>query len=188
MKVHDSELISALADGELKGLRLWLVRRHVSQCAPCAAQYRHLIHVRQMLTANPTTPAMSDSPEFFWSKVKREIQAGEGQMAEVPVPALGLADWLRQHQPALASAIGALVVTVGLLLAWPARQRAPAGGETAIIPPPLVKVEHAATFIPDTVATSFDATDSEPAVIWVSGLPWTPDMTELKTRFALMGT
>src|SRR5882724_12814438 len=98
MRAHQSELISALLDGELKGLRRWLVQRHVSRCAECTAEYRHLSRVRQTLAANPVVPDMSDSADFFWSKVKREIQAQEGKTATVPVPQLSLTDWLSQHR------------------------------------------------------------------------------------------
>jgi anti-sigma factor RsiW len=186
MKAHHSELISALVDGELRGLRRWLIRRHVSRCAPCAAEYRYLVHVRQMLAANPVTPPMSDSPEFFWSKVKREIEAREGQAADAPMPALGLSDWLGQHRFAFASAVGALVVVVGLVLAL--QRRPQTDSPTVIVRPAVTTVEHAATLIPNTVATTLEATDGEPAVIWVSGLPWSPDMTELKTYFAQLDT
>ncbi len=186
MKVHHSELVSALVDGELKGLRHWLIQRHVNRCAPCAAEYRHLHHVREMLAANPVTPKMGDSPEFFWSKVKREIQAREGQTATVPMPALSMADWLGQRQFALASVVTTLVAVTGLIFALQSSHNT--SGPVVIIQPPVATVEHASTFIPNTVATTIEATDSEPAVIWVSGLPWTPDMTEMKTQYAQLDT
>jgi anti-sigma factor RsiW len=181
MKAHNSELISALVDGELKGVRRWLVQRHVNRCASCATDYRRLQQVREMLAANPVTLAMSDSPEFFWSKVKREIQAREVQTADVPVPAPNWSDWLGQHRYAFATA-ATLVVAVGLVFALQTPRKA--DGPVVIIASPVAQVEHASTFIHNTVVTTFDATESEPAVIWVSGLPWTPDMTEMKTHFA----
>ena len=186
MKVHQTKLISALADGELRGVRRWLVKRHVSRCTLCAAEYRHIQHVREMLATNPVAPTMSDSPEFFWSKVKRGIEASEGQTASVPVPTLSLSDWIDQHQFALASGATALIVVLGLALSL---RRSPTPTDrVAIIQPTVATVEHASTLIRDTVATSFDATDSEPALIWVSGLPWSPDMTEMKTQFARWDT
>jgi anti-sigma factor RsiW len=182
MKAHHSELISALVDGELKGLRRWFIQRHVSRCAPCAAEYRHLVHVRKMLAENPVTPTMSDSPEFFWSKVKREIQAREGQTADIPVPALSLSDWLGQHRYAFAAVVTTLVAVVGSTIAL--RVPRPTSPPIAIIQVPAATVEHASTLIPNTVATTIDAKGTDPAVIWVSGLPWTPNMNELKTQFA----
>jgi anti-sigma factor RsiW len=182
MKAHNSELISALLDGELKGLRRWLVQRHVNRCVLCAAEYRHLHQVQQMLAANPPVRPMSDSPEFFWSKVQREIQAREGQTVEVPEPSLSLLDWLGQHRFALASAVTTLVAVVALAIALHPPRSAP--NPVVIIQLPVATVEHASTLIPNTVATAIEATEAEPAVIWVSGLPWTPDMNEMKTQFA----
>jgi anti-sigma factor RsiW len=186
MKAHHSELISALVDGELKGLRRWRIQRHVSRCAPCAAEYRHLVHVRNMLAANPVTSPMTDSPEFFWSKVKREIQAREGRTADVPMPALSFSDWLGQHRFAFASALTVLIAAAGLVIALQTRHQT--AGPVAILQPVAVTVERALTFIPNTVATTLAATDDEPTVIWVSGLPWTSDMTQMKTHFALLDT
>jgi len=174
MKPHNPELISALLDGELTGLRRWLVQRHVGRCAVCAAEYRHLHHVREMLAANPVTPPMSDSPEFFWSKIKRDIQAQAGQTETVPVPHLSLADWLAQHRYAFASATASVVVIVSLLLSLNPKRV------------PLATVGHVATVLPDTTATTFQSPDAEATVIWVSGLPWTKDMTEMQTLFATL--
>ena len=66
-------LVGALADGELRGLRRWLVNRHVQRCPVCAADFRAQRQVRQVLAASRVDVRMSDSPEFFWSKVKRDI-------------------------------------------------------------------------------------------------------------------
>ena len=169
MKPHNPELISALLDGELKGLRRWLVQRHVGRCAACAAEYRRLQEVRQMLTANPVIPPMSDSPEFFWAKVKREIRTQEGKTETIPVPHLSLADWLGQHRYAFASATATVVVILGLLLALTPKRV------------PLATVDRVATALPDTTATAFESPEAEATVIWVSGLPWTKNMTEMQT-------
>ena len=182
MKAHNSDWISALVDGELTGLRRWLVQRHLRRCTLCAAEYRHMHHVRDMLAANPPVTPMGDSADFFWSKVKREIQAREGQTADVPMPGLSLSDWLGQHRFALASAVTTLVAIVGLMFAL--RIPRNASSPVVIIQPPVATVEHASTLIPNTVATTIATKDAEPAVIWVSGLPWTTDMTEMKTQYA----
>jgi anti-sigma factor RsiW len=182
MKAHHSEWISGLVDGELTGWQRWRVQRHVSRCAPCAAEYRHLVHVRKMLAQNPVTAPMSDSPEFFWSKVKREIQAREGQSAAVSRPVSSLSAWLGQHRYAFVAVVTTLVVAVGAGIARRAPRQTSAPGP--IVPTPVATVEHASTLIPNTVATSIQSESSDSAVIWVSGLPWTPDMNELKTQFA----
>lgn len=172
MKPHNPELINALLDGELKGLRRWLVQRHVGQCALCAVEYRRLRHVQQLLAANPVLPRMSDSPDFFWSKVKRDIQAEAGRTETIPAPRLSLADWLGQHQAAFASAATAVVVVIGIALTTQAGKVPPA------------TVERVATALPNTTATTFEAKEAEVTVIWVSGLPWTKDMTEMQTLYA----
>ncbi|MCG3147791.1 MAG: hypothetical protein PCFJNLEI_01232 [Verrucomicrobiae bacterium] len=174
MKPHNPELISALLDGELTGLRRWMVQRHVGRCAVCAAEYRHLHHVRQLLAANPVVPPMSDSPEFFWSKIKRDIQAQAGQTEVIRVPQLSLADWFSQHRYALASATASVVVLLGILLTLTPKRA------------PLATVERVATALPDTTATAFESPEAEATVIWVSGLPWTENMTEMQTLFATL--
>ena len=99
-------------DGELKGRRLRLAQRHINACPICALEYRHQQHVRRMLQANPPSVAMNDSADFFWSKVKKEIQRRGEESVEVPLPKPSPADWLRRHQFAMATAT-ALVIAVG---------------------------------------------------------------------------
>jgi anti-sigma factor RsiW len=182
MRVHNPDLISALVDGELTGLRRWLVLRHLGRCPMCAAEFRHMEHVREMLAKNRPVVPMSDSADFFWSKVKREIQAREGQTVEVPAPHLSLADWVDRHRYAMASVTAAFVA--GLAVIWSVgitRKGLP-------IVQTAARVENVATVIPDTVATPLMGDEPDVAVIWVSGLPWQPDMTELKTHFANLDT
>jgi hypothetical protein len=52
----------------------------------------------------------------------------------------------------------------------------------------FAQVEQLKTLIPHTTATAFDSEDAGVTVIWVSGLPWTPDMNEMKTEFANLDT
>ena len=93
MSSHNTESVSGLLDGELKGLRLWLAKRHVGTCPICAVEYRRQQRVRRLLQMNPPTATMSGPPEFFWSKVKSEIQRRGEESVEVPPPRLALADW-----------------------------------------------------------------------------------------------
>jgi anti-sigma factor RsiW len=167
MKTHNSELVGALIDGELKGLRLWLAKRHIGRCAICAAEYRHVVHVREMLKANPVQPVMSDSADFFWSKVKREIQAGSNQTARVPVPRLSLADWLSQRREVMIGGATVLVAAVALVVAV---------GLTRASNKKLARME--------TSTTVFDTDDGDSTVIWVTGLPWSKDMNDMQTVLA----
>ena len=188
MSGHNTESVTGLLDGELKGFRLWIAKRHVSTCPVCAAEHRHQKHVRRMLQANPPAAVMSDSPEFFWSKVKAEIQQRGKEPVDVPVPRLTLTDWLQQHQFAVATATALVVAVFGVVWFMAAPQRAPE--VTAFLPTPagFAQVEQLKTPIPHSAATAFDSEDAGVTVIWVTGLPWTSDMNEMKTEFANLDT
>lgn len=181
---HKPELVSGLLDGELRGLRRWLAERHLRRCLMCQADYRHLQHVRRMLAANPPTTEMPDDAAFFWSKVKREIEARGTAKAAVPEPKLSLADWLGQHTPALAGAT-ATVLFLGIAAAFYLRPTPPAVVHSQPLSPIVVG---AATAIENSTATPLHGGDQDVTVIWVNGLPWTPNMTEMKTLYASLDT
>jgi anti-sigma factor RsiW len=174
MKQHNTEKISALADGELKGLSRWLTQRHLRHCPQCAAEYRRVERVRESLAACPPVIEMSDSADFFWSKIRREIEAHEQETISIPMPRLSFGDWLLVHRGALATATSGLMLALatGLMLQFPG-----AAG------PGAVMVERVDTVIPNTVATPLKGADSDVAVIWVSGLEWTPDLDQMKECF-----
>jgi hypothetical protein len=188
MSHHNTEAVAGLLDGQLKGVRLWLVKRHVGACPVCAAEYRHQQHMRRMLQANPPVTVMNDSPEFFWSKVKAEIQRRGDERVEAPMPGLAFPDWLEQHQFGVATAVTSLIAVVGLLWFVGSFHGTPALTASAPTPVDFAKVEQLKTAIPNTAATTFDSEDAGVTVIWVSGLPWTPDMNEMKTEFANLDT
>ena len=52
----------------------------------------------------------------------------------------------------------------------------------------FAQVDELKTPIPHSTATTFDSEDAGVTVIWVSGLPWTHDMDEMKTQFANLDT
>jgi anti-sigma factor RsiW len=180
---HQSKYLSALLDGQLTGLRRWRVTRHLRACPVCAVEYRKQQHVRRLLAANLPTATLDDSREFFWSKVKAEIERRGDEMVPAPLPRLSLGDWLSQHQPALATVAALLMVALGGL--WTLQLRRP--GHVAVAPP-LAEVQPVSTSVPDAVATAFQSEEADVTVIWVSGLPWTPDMTEMKTLYASLDT
>ena len=219
MSSHNTKTVTGLLDGELKGRRLRLAKRHINSCPMCGLEYRHQQHVRRLLQANPPTAAMSDSADFFWSKVKKEIQQRNGEPVEIPRPRLVLADWLRQYQFAFATAVAVVIAACGVVWFMQTVRRAPevtaslpavttslprvtaslpvvpasAPVVTASLPTvtPAVatttgfaEAEQLNTPVPHSVATAFDSDDAGVTVIWVTGLPWTPDMDEMKTQFA----
>ncbi len=172
MKSHNIERISALADGELKGLSRWLTQRHVRHCPQCADEFARIERVRETLAACPPVVEMSDSADFFWSKVRREIAAREQETISIPMPRLSFADWLQVNRGILATVTSALVVVAGsiVMLQQPTRSGA-------------VMVERVDTVIPNTVATPLKGAESDVAVIWVSGLEWTPDLDQMQECF-----
>lgn len=182
MNAHSTELLSALADGELKGFRRWMVERHVRGCAACAAEVQQLNRMRQMLLANPPSMQMSDSTEFFWSKVKRGIEQRRDERAVEPIPSLSPADWLGQRRFALATVAAVIVAMIGVVWMMPPHQAGQGNGASQ----PgsnFAKVHQVNTPIPDTVATAFDSQEASATVIWISGLPWTEDMDEMQDEF-----
>jgi len=174
MKRHNTEKISALADGELKGLSRWWTQRHLRRCPRCAAELQRIQRLRQTLAACPPLIEMSDSADFFWSKVRREIEARAPQTLYIPVPRLSVGDWLLLHRGALATVACGLMVALGTIVLLHTSVSAGPG---------TVMVERVDTVIPNTVATPLKGPDSDVAVIWVSGLEWTADLEEMKRRF-----
>lgn len=179
MKPHNTKRISALADGELKGWSRWWTRWHLRRCPRCAAEFQRIERVREALRTCPPRVEMSDSADFFWSKVRREIEAREREELYIPMPRLSLADWLLVHRSALAVATSGLMLALatGLMLQPPRPSR---GG--------VVWVERVDTVIPNTVATPLKGADSDVAVIWVSGLEWTENLDQMKECFEKMET
>jgi hypothetical protein len=129
---------------------------------------------------------MSDTPEFFWSKVRGEIERRVNEHVEVPTHLPSLTDWIRQHETALAAAAALLMFTLGVV--WLTRIRHGLIEARTPTPVVLVRVENVATPIPDTVATVLQTGDDDVVVVWISGLPWTENMTEMKTLFAGLDT
>jgi hypothetical protein len=141
-----------------------------------------------MLQANPLKVQMTDSPEFFWSKVKKEIKRRGEEEVNVPAPRLALPDWLLRHQFTVATATAAVMATVGVIWIVQTPTRPLANTAPATMPASFAKVEQLKTAIPNTTATAVESSDAQVTVIWVSGLPWAPNMNEMKTEFANLDT
>ena len=184
MSRHHSEQISGLVDGELHGLRRWRAQRHAARCPLCAAEFRRQQHVRNLLAGNPPPVEMSDSPEFFWSKVRAEIERRGHERPQQPAHRLSLADWAQPRETALAAAVAVLLFAVGVVW-WLQVRHAPSVAQGQ--QPALATVGDVLTPIPDTVATVLKTEDGV-VVVWLSGVPWTENMTEMKTLFAGLDT
>jgi anti-sigma factor RsiW len=172
MKKHNIERLNALADGELRGLSRWMAERHLRRCRSCAKEYQQVQRVREALAVGRPTVEMSESVEFFWSKVQREIQSRTSQTETVPMPQLTVGDWFRVHQPVWASTAAAVAVIAGMLIVFN-----PLSGSNNY---GAVTVQDAETGIPNTEARTLKSTHPDVAVIWVSGLEWAPNMEEMK--------
>lgn len=180
MKVHQTAYIEALVDDQLSGWRRWMVRRHLSRCPGCAAVYRNHLHVRQLLKQHPPQVEMPESAAFFWSQVRRAIEAESPGATVVSEDAVELSPLERFWQAPAVAPLTSLALGVLLLMGlWWAFQ--PHGPLPHARTAQVTAVE---TTIPDTVATSFTDEEAQVTVIWVSGLPWTADMTEMQTLFA----
>ena len=90
------------------------------------------------------------------------------------MPRLTIGDWLLVHRGALAGVASALVAAVGV---WFQLQIGQLTGRGDVI------VECVDTVIPNTVATPLKGKDADVAVIWVSGLDWTPDLEQMRKHF-----
>lgn len=182
MKTHlHAEWVDGLIDGELHGWRRWAARRHLNRCPVCALHFRQHRRLHRSLKRNPVQLEMDESAEFFWSKVKRSIESSPTDThapAHVDQPRLTAADWLWQR-PVLvpASALASLVILIGAVWILGIRN-------TPSSPPgDYARVPAVERTLPGTVASSFDMEDGEVSVIWVSGLPWTPDMSTMRSVF-----
>ncbi len=129
---YDAQLkLQAWLDGELSEADAKEVADLVARDRAAAAMLEELRHTRDALAGFESGIQLPESREFFWSKVKREIQRLETP-ASKPAPTPLLALWRRFLVPA--SALAAVLVAV-LLAVPPADQsgRTPASDiETAL--------------------------------------------------------
>ncbi len=185
MKQHPYEELDALLDGELKGFCRRRVERHLRTCPLCATEFRRHRHIKEMLQENPPAATMSDSADFFWSKVSNEIERRGKQRVRAPLPRLQLFDWLGQQRWAMATVTAGIVAALGLLFVMRTGGPGTGGLVNAPQPPSMTTVAEATTSWPNSVATVLPAAEHPSvAVVWVNGLPWTQDMTQQQTVYA----
>ncbi|NQU11352.1 zf-HC2 domain-containing protein [bacterium] len=196
MKRHEQEAISGLLDRELTRRQRRRVVGHLRACPQCITQYRRQRQVRRLVREHAPAPAMPLDAELFWNGVRHGIQATEPEPARAITPAASWLDWVPVPRWALVSvATASVVVVVALTALWYpglSRPGSSAPGPVAGVPPPVnppprptyAEVERAATVLPNTSVTPFDSEPAGVTVLWVDGLPWTADMTEMKTLYA----
>jgi hypothetical protein len=172
------ELIGALLDHQLAGMKRRRIVRHVRACPLCAQEYRLQRRVRQLIRENVASPQMSDSTDFFWSKVKAGIQVRGGESFTAEPARLSFLDWMGTHRPILVSVAAGSVVLLGLFIASRSARVPPRNLDNSPV------VQHASVSLPNTAVSIVGESEPDVTVIWVSGLPWTKDMTEQKTVYA----
>jgi anti-sigma factor RsiW len=103
---HDSQLkLQAYLDGELSAREATEVKDWLAKDQDGQALLTELKNTSAALAGNEMELKLSESREFYWSKIQREI---ERQQKETPVRTVSLMTWLRHH---LASVGGAAVLT-----------------------------------------------------------------------------
>jgi anti-sigma factor RsiW len=115
MSNHDSELkLQAYLDGELTPAEAAEVRERLAKDADGLALLEELRNTKLALAGNEATLTLPESREFFWSKVRREIER-QDKPAVPAVVKVSWAAWMRHH---LVSVGGAALLTcvLGLML------------------------------------------------------------------------
>ncbi len=185
MKDHQqAEWVDGLIDGELRGWRRWAARRHLGRCPHCALRFQQHGRLHRALQDHPTRPDMGQAAEVFWDQVKHSIETTANATDPAGIvdrPRLTFADWLWQR-PVLAPA-GALASVALLAGAVWIISGLGVNNTPGPVPPAAMTVTGMERTLPHTVASSFDTADGQVSVIWVSGLPWTPDMPTMRSVF-----
>ena len=124
MKNNESLLdLQAYVDGELPEDR----RRQVEAALPADADARELVeglrHLSTLLRTHEPATAVPASREFYWSQIRRRIEAESVESPTAPATAAALG-WLRWLIPAL----GVATVVVVVSMRSPSSELALAGG------------------------------------------------------------
>jgi anti-sigma factor RsiW len=110
---QDRELkIQALLDAELSGRELAELERSLQSDSEAQALLNELRMTKSMLAANEPELKVPDTREFYWSQIKRQIEAAEA--AEVAVrPSLWLT-WRRYFAPLAGVAVVAVLAVFSM--------------------------------------------------------------------------
>ena len=145
--------IQAFVDGELSSTESASVRASLEKDPAAQALLTELRWSREVLAANPPAHVLPESPDFYWSKILREIRAGEKQLAQpLPVPGTLLSRALRWLVPI--ASVGLLVFLFVL----------PKGGTPPLSHPSRDTGEIA---IADTSGLAFHSETDGMTVVWV---------------------
>jgi anti-sigma factor RsiW len=102
--------LQAYVDGELSARERRKVEQWLEQSAEARSTVEELRNTRSFLAGNEPEAILSESREFYWSKIHRQIERVE-QPAFVLRPVLSPSWWLKYAMPLAAAAALALVAT-----------------------------------------------------------------------------
>lgn len=158
-KSLDPKTLQAFADGELAEDEAHRVEQMLDQDAEGRQLVQELHTLGNLLQPENELPHRpTDTPEFFWSQVRRQIEAEENQArADVRSRWSWWRQWLRYAVPVA----GAAAVAAGIWLV-----RTPSGESDGPRSPRIAELPHNA--VPDVNTISFYAEAGEIAVVWIS--------------------
>src|SRR6185312_2575425 len=115
--------LQAFFDGELPESDAREVSAWLAQDADATALLGELKNTRNALKVSEPEVKLPESREFYWSKIKREIERTAA--APAPVPRASLFTWVRRATMSL-GAVAALVIAGFIIF------HQPAGGQRAV--------------------------------------------------------
>jgi anti-sigma factor RsiW len=110
MNVEVGVQLQAHLDGELTGREMQQVAALLESDADARALFSELQQTRTLLKGNEPEFRLSESREFFWSKIEREIEKLDAEPASSP--ATPWVSFVRRHL----AAIGGLTVATALVM------------------------------------------------------------------------
>jgi anti-sigma factor RsiW len=154
---HETALkVQAYLDGELPTGEANSIAEFLGRDAGAQALYQELKTAKSLLAGNELEPKLPESPEFYWSQIRRQIERLESTSADGMTEQAAAPWWPRFFAPA--GALAALAVLVAVAL------RSPEGGETRLALDDSHEIE---TPLEETSSFSFRSEAAAMTVVWV---------------------
>jgi anti-sigma factor RsiW len=141
--------VQAYVDHELDPQDARAVAALVERDAEAKAVYAELNEVRTLVAANPLSPKLPESREFFWSKIERDIRRSSAE----PVTPSKFRWWMRIVAPATGFAV---VLMVAFLLLKP-----------GVMPSTLSSLHEIESPLKEANTISFYSPSAGMTVVWV---------------------
>ena len=148
--------LQAYLDGELAPAELREINEFLAQDQEAKALYMELQATKDLIRGNELESKLTESREFYWSKIAREIDRNE--RAQTAPDRTRDFSWLRRWVLPVAG-VAALTVLLGIVLqvpssSWPAFR--------------LADTPEIETTVDDTSMNSFRSESEGISVVWVS--------------------